>query len=285
MNIGGDDNMMPFLLAELVTLENILPLYVYCVGSHEQKHLLRPDGYPTHQLFLSRSGRGVFRIAGRSDMVMTPGTILILPAGVSHEYFPDQGEDAWELGFVAWSGSAAGPMLNQLGCQKPTPLQQDQFDEIWEKLESLWQLISLNGESGYWEASRRMYDMLLSVIEVQTGTEIKQRVTPAGQSNTALQEAVKLIHDHYNERLQLSNLARAVGYSVQHFHRLFLGSYGVTPQQYIQQIRMRRSIQLFRENPGTTIEKVAQQLGMETSYFIRIFKRTYGQTPKQFMKS
>lgn len=284
MNIGGDDNMMPFLLAELVTLENILPLYVYCVGSHEQKHLLRPDGYPTHQLFLSRGGRGVFRIAGRRDMVMTPGTILILPAGVSHEYFPDQGEDAWELGFVAWSGSAAGPMLNQLGCQKPTPLQQHQFDELWEKLESLWQLISLNGESGYWEASRRMYDMLLSVLEVQTGHEIKQRVTPAGQTNTALQEAVKLIHDHYNERLQLSNLARAVGYSVQHFHRLFLGSYGVTPQQYIQQIRMRRSIQLFRENPGTSIERVAQQLGMETSYFIRIFKRTYGQTPKQYMK-
>ncbi|MBP1966641.1 helix-turn-helix transcriptional regulator [Paenibacillus aceris] len=70
-----------------------------------------------------------------------------------------------------------------------------------------------------------------------------------------------------------------------HFHRLFIGSYGVTPQQYIQQIRMRRSVQLFQENPGITIEKVAQQLGMDTSYFIRIFKRTYGQTPKQFMKT
>lgn len=277
--------MMPFLLAELVTLENVMPLYVYCVGSHEQKHLLRPDGYPAHQLFLSRSGRGIFRIPGSRDRVMTPGTMLILPAGVSHEYSPDQGEDAWELGFVAFSGSAAGPMLEHLGCEKPTPLEKDHFHALWDKLESLWQLISLNGESGYWEASRRMYDMLLTVLEGHSSQEMKLRINPAGQSNAALQEAVKLIHDHYNERLHLSNLARAVGYSVQHFHRLFVGSYGVTPQQYIQQIRMRRSIQLFQENPGITIEKVAQQLGMEPSYFIRIFKRTYGQTPKQFMKT
>ncbi|CAN7668290.1 AraC family transcriptional regulator [Paenibacillus sp. LjRoot153] len=274
---------MPFLLAELVTLENIVPLYVYCLGSHEQKHLLRPDGYPAHQLFLCRNGRGIFRMSNGLDMVMTPGTMLVLPAGVSHEYFPVQGEDAWELGFVAFSGSAADPMLKQLGCQKPTPLMEAQFHALWDKLEALWQLISLNGESGYWEASRRMYDLLLSVLEKLSSQEVKQSVHLAGQSNGALQKAVKLIHTHYNERLHLSNLARAVGYSVQHFHRLFLGSYGITPQQYIQQIRMRQSIQLLQEN-DITIEKVAQQLGMETSYFIRIFKRTYGQTPKQFMK-
>lgn len=276
--------MMPFLLAELVTLDNILPLYVYCVGSHEQKLLSRPDGYAAHQLFLCRSGRGTFRISGVRDLLMYPGTMLILPAGMPHEYFPDQSEDEWELGFVAFSGTSASAILEHLGNQTPTSLKNAQFHELWNKLESLWQLISLNGESGYWEASRRMYDMLLYILEGQTGQELKQRVNPAGQPNTALQEAVKLIHNHYNERLHVSNLARAVGYSVQHFHRLFIGSYGVTPQQYIQQIRMRRSIQLFQENPGITVEKVAQQLGMETSYFIRIFKRTYGQSPKQYMK-
>ncbi|OCT17237.1 hypothetical protein A8709_27275 [Paenibacillus pectinilyticus] len=276
--------MMPFLLAEFAMFENILPLYVYCIGSHEQKHLLRPDGYPAHQLFLCRSGMGIFRIVGSSDLVMTPGTMLILPAGVPHEYFPDQSEDAWELGFVAFSGSASDAILAHLGNRTPTLLKKNQFHKHWNKLESLWQLINLNRENGFWESSRSMYDMLLSVLEEQTQQEVKQRIKPIGQPNTALQEAIKLIHDHYNERLHLSNLARAVGYSVQHFHRLFVSIYGVTPMLYIQQIRMRRSIQLFHENPSMTVEQVAQQLGMETSYFIRIFKRTYGQTPKQFMK-
>lgn len=276
--------MMPFLLAEFALLENKLPLYVYCVGSHEQKHLLRPDGYPTHQLFLSRSGKGIFRMKGSRDMVMTPGTMLILPAGVPHEYFPDQSEYAWELGFMAFGGPTASSILEHLGNQKPTLVKKSLFQEYWNKLESLWQLINLNGESGYWEASRKMYDFLLSVLEEQSTQEIKQRIKPVGQSNPALQEAIKFIHDHYNERLHLSNLARAVGYSVQHFHRLFEGIYGISPMLYIQQIRMRRSVQLFEENPSMTVDKVAQQLGMETSYFIRIFKRTYGQTPKQYFK-
>lgn len=284
MNIGGENRLMPFLFAEFAMLDNKLPLYVYCVGSHEQKHLLRPDGYPAHQLFLSRRGKGIFRLQGSPDMIMTPGTMLILPAGVHHEYFPDQSEDAWELGFVAFSGSIASSILEHLGNQNPTLLQQNQFQAYWNKLESLWQLINLNSESGYWEASRKMYDFLLSVIEGQSDQEIKQRMKPIGHSNAALQEAIKLIHDHYNERLHLSNLARAVGYSVQHFHRLFVSIYGISPMLYIQQIRMRRSVQLFEENPSITVEKVAQQLGMETSYFIRIFKRTYGKTPKQFMK-
>ncbi|OAS14914.1 AraC family transcriptional regulator [Paenibacillus oryzisoli] len=276
--------MMPFLLAEFALLENKLPLYVYCVGSHEQKHLLRPDGYPTHQIFLSRSGTGIFRIAGSRDMVMSPGTMLILPAGIPHEYFADQSEDAWELGFVAFGGPTAGSILAHLGNQKATILKKTQFQLYWHKLESLWQLINLNGESGYWEASRKMYDFLLTILGDQTTEESNQRIKPVGQSNPALQEAIKFIHDHYNERLQLSNLARAVGYSVQHFHRLFVAIYGLSPMLYIQQIRMRRSIQLFEENPTITVEKVAQQLGMETSYFIRMFKRTYGQTPKQYFK-
>lgn len=284
MNIGGENKLMPFLFAEFAMLDNKLPLYVYCVGSHEQKHLLRPDGYPAHQLFLSRRGKGIFRLQGSQDMVMTPGAMLILPAGVHHEYFPDESEEAWELGFVAFSGSIASSILEHLGNHNPTLLKNNQFQEYWNKLESLWQLINLNSESGYWEASRKMYDFLLSVIEGQSDQEINQRIKPIGHSNAALQEAIKLIHDHYNERLHLSNLARAVGYSVQHFHRLFVSIYGMSPMLYIQQIRMRRSIQLFEENPSITVEKVAQQLGMETSYFIRIFKRTYGKTPKQFIK-
>lgn len=276
--------MMPFLLAELLPPESALPLHVYCVGSHEQKHLHRLDGFPTHQLFLSRSGRGVFRLEEGRDLVMPPGSVLMLPAGVRHEYFPEQRREDWELGFVAWTGAAAEAMLARVGCQAPMLCSGEDFQLLWNKLEQIWQCIHLSRENCDWEASRRLYDLLLAVMESQGGREVRPRVHPPGQANGALQEAVKLIHDHYNEGIQVSNLARAVGYSVQHFNRLFAASYGVSPQQYIQQIRMRRAVQLFEDYPGITIDKVAQQMGMETSYFIRMFKRTYGATPKQWLK-
>ncbi|MBB3109542.1 AraC-like DNA-binding protein [Paenibacillus phyllosphaerae] len=277
--------MMPFVLAEFANLEQILPLYVVLVGNHAQKHLARPEGYPAHQIFLSRSGKGLFKIEGRQDLILTPGTLLILPADQPHEYYPIGSDETWDLGFVAFNGSAALPLLNQMDELIMMARLAPNFDDLWSQIESLWHLISLNGEQAYWESSKRIYSMLVSVLEGQSAVKKPTKnVYPSGQSNAALQTAVKLIHDHYNERLLLTNVARAAGYSVQHFHRLFVENFGMTPQQYILQLRMRRSVQLFEEQPGITVEKVAEMTGMETSYFIRMFKRTYGKTPKQYSK-
>lgn len=275
--------MMPFLLAEFTNLEKILPLYVYCVGSHEQKHLERPEGYPAHQLFLSRSGQGIFRIPGHDDLLLTPGTVLLLPANLPHAYSPLESTDNWDLGFVAFDGHAANPLLDQMHELMLTALQVPNFELLWSQLESLWHLISLNGEQSYWEASKRIYGIAISLLEGQTSDKKSLKGVAASSSpQPALQAAVKLIHDHYNERLLLTNVARAAGYSPQHFHRLFVTSYGMTPQQYILQLRMRRATQLLQENPDITVESVAEKLGMETSYFIRMFKRTYGLTPKKY---
>ncbi|MCF2945383.1 AraC family transcriptional regulator [Paenibacillus tarimensis] len=276
--------MMPFLLAEFANMEHTLPLYVCCVGSHEQKWLERPDGYHAHQLFLSRSGQGTFRIEGQPDLTLTPDTMLLLPAGVPHAYFPDQSSDRWDLGFAAFNGHAAGPLVEQMAPYARTVLTTSRFDKLWDQLESLWQLISLNGEQSYWEASKRMYDMMVTLLE-GISADKKSPAKPAvssGVQHPGLQTAVKLIHDHYNERLLLANVARAAGYSPQHFHRLFAASYGMTPQHYILQLRMRTAAQLLKEDPSVSVERVAESLGMETSYFIRMFKRTYGETPKRF---
>lgn len=275
--------MMPFLLAEFAGAEETLPLYVTCVGSHEQKHLYRPEGYGAHQLFLTRSGSGIFHIEGRGEVAVGPGTVLFLPYGLSHSYMPSGKDGEWDLGFIAYNGPAAsslpGPKLACLALDTPV------FDSLWTQLESLWHLISLNGEHVQWEASRKLYELLLAVMESQSGGRRPGgRMYPAGQPNAALQTAVKLMHDHFGERLLLGHVARAAGYSVQHFHRLFVASYGVTPQRYLLRLRMRHAVQLMEEIPGITVESVAGQLGMETSYFIRMFKRTYGTTPRQYMK-
>jgi AraC-like DNA-binding protein len=278
--------MMPFLLAETAQQEKQLPLSVYCVGSHEQKYLMRPDGFPAHQLFLTRRGRGTFRLRGGEEFILGAGSALMIRANTEHEYFPDTSEDQWELGFVAFRGTAAETMVEQMGYGSPFVFEPINFAELWDKLEQLWHFISLHGEKGFWESSRRMYDMLLSVLEGGKPGESKYQPTiiAGGHSNAAIQAGVKLIHEHFNERLLLSNIANTAGYSVQHFHRLFVSHYGMTPLEYIHNLRMRRAVQLFADMPGITIERVAQQLGMETSYFIRIFKRTYGSTPKQYLK-
>ncbi|MBB6634315.1 AraC family transcriptional regulator [Cohnella thailandensis] len=278
--------MMPFLLAEFAAMEQRLPLYVCIVGSHEQQRIDRPLGYPCHQLFLSRSGSGTVRLEGSPAFSMTPGTVLLLPAGIPHEYFPSDGTEGWDLGFIGFDGPAARAILEPLSPFSRTPFAAVDFPGLWRQLEAVWHGISQNGEQAYWESSQQLYGLLLSVMKDRTAVRSpKKKIYPQEAASDALRTAVRFIHDHYQDRLVVSNIARAAGYSPQHFHRLFVRHYGVSPNQYLLQLRMRRSIQLFREQPGITVEQTAQRLGMETSYFIRLFKRFYGKTPKQYLKS
>lgn len=277
--------MLPFLLAEIAHMEINVPLYAICIGSHDQKPLDRPSGYSEHQLFLCNRGSGVFRAEGLDEAVLTPGMAYVLPAGVPHSYSALDESEGWELGFLAFNGKASEAFLDMLGEKVMSPFGLARFETLWDKLSSLWHLIDLNRGNAYWETSKRVYDMLLFLLEeVAPSRRLDKVNSKIAQPNANLDAAVKLIHNHFEERLLLSNVARAVGYSVQHFHRLFVASYGVTPQRYILQLRMRKAKELFIDVPGITVDRVAQQLGMEPSYFIRMFKRTYGETPKAWNK-
>ncbi|GBG11725.1 AraC family transcriptional regulator [Paenibacillus agaridevorans] len=278
--------MMPFLLADNANLEHRLPFSVICVGSHEQKEIdRRENGYPAHQLFLTRSGQGTFRMLGGKTFTVSKGMALLLPAHTGHRYrSDDESEEVWHLGFVAFGGGMADALMSQMDDLVLFAGEAPNFNELWLQLEGIWHTINKGGEHAY-EASRRLYDLLLTFMEGHhPAAQSTKKIYPTDQPNPALQAAVKLIHDHYGERLLLSNVARAAGYSVQHFHRLFVANYGMTPQQYVLQLRMRRSVQLFQDYPGITVDRVADKLGMDASYFIRMFKRTYGVTPKQYAK-
>jgi AraC-like DNA-binding protein len=289
--------MMPFLFVDNANLEQRLPLYVRCVGSHEQTGIDRLSaGYPVHQLFLTRRGQGSFRISDGREYGLSAGMALLMPAHTRHSYHPETSEDTWNVGFIAFGGSVSDGLLMQLGageipasgtashpCKpEPVAIRMSNFEELWLKLEGIWYSIRQGGGHAY-DASRRLYDLLLAWMEGQNSApKQSKKLLPSDSPASALQVAVQWMFDHMNERVLLSGAAKAAGYSVPHFHRLFVASYGMTPQQYMLQLRLSRSLQLFKEDPGITVDRVAEGLGMDVSHFIRMFKRTYGTTPKQY---
>lgn len=289
--------MMPFMYADNDNLEQRLPLFVRCVGSHEQMGIDRMrNGYIAHQLFLTRRGNGRFRIADGQEFGLSAGMALLMPAHTRHLYQPDSSGDSWNLGYIAFSGSAADVWLSQLGAGRrsadgttsmsretePVAIHAPNFEELWTKLEGIWHAIQVGGEHAY-DASRRMYDLLLAWMEGQCPAAMPSRkLETSDLPNSALQAAVQWMHDHSNERMLLSGAAKAAGYSIQHFHRLFVAGYGVTPRQYVLQLRMSRALQLFKDYPGITVFRVAEKLGMDAGHFIRMFKRMYGTTPKRY---
>ncbi|HVS03716.1 MAG TPA: helix-turn-helix transcriptional regulator, partial [Thermoanaerobaculia bacterium] len=92
-----------------------------------------------------------------------------------------------------------------------------------------------------------------------------------------------LLETRYRCGIALEDLARASGSSRHHLVRLFREEVGVTPYDYLIQVRVRRAQELLAA--GWPIVEAAQEVGFaDQSHLHRHFKRRLGVTPGAFVR-
>ena len=99
-----------------------------------------------------------------------------------------------------------------------------------------------------------------------------------------VKRAISLMEARYAERLTLLDLARACGLSRSEFCRTFRKYTGRTPFEYLQHLRVRRSLRLLtdRELPVT---EVAARAGFSgASYYAEVFRRFLGMSPTEYRR-
>jgi len=104
-----------------------------------------------------------------------------------------------------------------------------------------------------------------------------------GFHSRAVAEAVRYIQDNYSREVTLSDIAEAVHLSPFHLTRLFKQALGVSPHQYLIQVRVNSARSLLTAGSGErSLAEVASAVGFaDQSHLTRHFKRLLGVTPKQ----
>lgn len=93
--------------------------------------------------------------------------------------------------------------------------------------------------------------------------------------------ALKNIHDHCNENLDVSTLARSEEMSVSSFHTHFKEVTSHTPLQYIKKIKLNKAKYLISRH-HYQVTQAAHELGYDSpSQFSRDFKNYFGYPPKE----
>jgi len=105
------------------------------------------------------------------------------------------------------------------------------------------------------------------------------------QDDLYVSEAVKFLKAHLGERIRVRDLARFLGFGTTRVHEMFKRRTGLSPNDYLQRLRVETAQELLRSGKQS-ISAIAAQVGFDTSqYFSAVFKKYTGQTPTAFRTS
>lgn len=94
--------------------------------------------------------------------------------------------------------------------------------------------------------------------------------------------AVNYINTHYYDKLPINKIASVVNIHPGYLYRVFKKQTGMTPNQYITDVRMEKARMLLK-NTNIPIIEISSYVGLSSpQYFDRLFKKTEGITPGQY---
>ena len=101
----------------------------------------------------------------------------------------------------------------------------------------------------------------------------------------AANHAIEFMHKSLSDKLSVTDLARVARLSPSHFARVFKSETGVTPIEYLQELRLIRAKRLLRDT-GEPLTGIALDCGFNSSsYLSRCFMDRFGMYPSKFRKS
>lgn len=110
-------------------------------------------------------------------------------------------------------------------------------------------------------------------------------VSEGGLPRYQLRRAVEFIDANIGHAIRIDEVARTVGVSRFHFHRLFRKSTGLTPHQFIVQRRIARARELLSTSKLPIVD-VGGRVGFaDQSHFTTTFRRITSMTPKTYRDS
>lgn len=98
-----------------------------------------------------------------------------------------------------------------------------------------------------------------------------------------LKKVIEFIGNHLDEKLTLAQLSDVACFSKYHFHRIFTAYTGLSLQQFIRWLRLKRAAHQLIVDKDISIIEIAINAGFEShESFTRAFKQICGISPSEF---
>jgi AraC-like DNA-binding protein len=223
------------------------------------------------------SGRGTFESEPNFSAPVEAGQVFLLFPRVWHRYAPDP-KTGWHEYWIGFDGEMARRWLQHRFISKTDPvIRINAEDTVLATFNRAMQAIRAN-RPALQQILAGATDNLMGLIY----SARQARPAADGENANVIEQAISRIQSEFGHDLNMKALARELGASYSWFRHTFAAHTGLSPHQYLLELRLVRARHLLAET-DCSIKEVATQTGFEDElYFSRLFRQKLEVSPSQW---
>ena len=239
---------------------------------YDAGYRLKRNAFDSFLLLYVISGT-LFLDNDNGETAVGKGRFLLLDCYRPHSYFTrDKCETLW----IHFDGQNARGIYQLVAGRTGRVFSMQDPHLVFIKITQIFDAFNNNDPIRESQFSRWIYDMLMDV-QLYAALPGEDEAKPS-----AVAEAAAYIREHYKESPSIEELAKIAALSPYHFIRIFRKETGMTPHEYIIDLKIRTAKYLLRHTALTTKE-ICESAGFSCeSVFYATFRRICGHSPKEY---
>ena len=262
--------------------ESVFPGGLYmincCIEKCEEPFFYSPDVNGGYTMFSVTDGEGTVAADG-NEYPAAKGDLFIFRPGVALTFASENAEKLWSFCMLSFGGSDAEFYLSEAGCVGLTVKRTSVSDHFYTAVKKCLDRCEAE-KTPLPQAQINMFllDALSSLKPAKNG---RKRLRASEQA----ERAIRFIDFNYMYGITARDVAAELNIDRTHFFRIFKAKTGLSPEQYIMGLRIRKAKELLRSGTNTVTE-IASLIGVgDVYYFSKLFKRAEGVSPTEYRKA
>jgi AraC-like DNA-binding protein len=260
-----------------VGFQHIEPFQPYPPSNHPTRYLFSAERgriLDEYQLIYIIHGKGEFRSKKCKKLKIEEGHIFLLFPGEWHTYCPDK-STGWDEYWIGFEGSNIDNLIKSefFNCQYPAFSVgiREQIVQLYE-----WAIAAAKEQKAGFQQVLAGYINLLLGYAYSYDRQSKFEEMKAVKN---IDKAKVIIMENLRNGITPQMIAGRLNMSYSWFRRIFKQYMGISPAQYIVEIKIRKSKELLTHTDMSSKE-ISFETGFDNpDYFCTIFKRKTGVSP------
>lgn len=197
-----------------------------------------------------------------------------------HSYSSDENSPL-KYGWISFFGNKASKLLEQAGLT----LENQIFDCDWvDELDEIFERLCTPRRSDADEYLLGCFHILMS-FHIRSQSDKNSARLRGNPRKEHIDKAIDFIKNNYSHKLTVAEVSSRLYLSPHYLSNLFHEELGISPQQYIMSVRMKRAAELLAIGE-LLVTDIAHSVGYPDALgFSKLFKKFYGISPREFRRN